>query len=213
MTDKQVCWLQITSGRGPVECQLAVAKLHPVISKEARAAALEAKVLDEVPGQWAGLSLSILMSVSGVGATDFCAGWRGSVQWQCKSTLRPGAKRKNWFVAVDVMGVPDRHDSELDERDVRFEAFRSSGAGGQHVNTTDSAVRLTHLPSGLMVVAREERSQHMNRKLAMARLASMLEQRGKAASAEADRDRWTRHDELVRGDPVRVFKGEKFVEG
>ncbi|NNE22688.1 MAG: peptide chain release factor H [Rhizobiales bacterium] len=210
MSEPATAWLQVTSGRGPVECQLAVAKLVPVICNEARSAGLTAKVIDEVAARDAGLFLSVLMSVTGPGVEAFGERWQGSVQWQCKSPLRPGAKRKNWFVAVDVLSVPQDKAQAIAAKDINFEAFRAKGAGGQHVNTTDSAVRLTHVPSGLVVVAREERSQHMNRKLAMARLAQLMDQQGREASAAAEQDRWARHEQLVRGDPVRVFKGEKF---
>lgn len=210
MTEPTSAWLQITSGRGPVECQLAVAKLVPVICDEARAAGLAAKVIEEVAGRDAGLYLSILLSVAGDGVEAFGERWQGSVKWQCKSPLRPGAKRKNWFVAVDVLSMPENVDHSMASRDIRTDVFRASGAGGRHVNTTDSAVRLTHLPTGLVVIAREERSQIMNRKLALARLGQLLDQQGKAASAAAEQDRWARHEQLVRGDPVRVFEGEKF---
>ena len=210
MTDVASCWIQVSSGRGPAECQLAVSKLVPIICKEARGRGLEVSVLDDVPGSNAGLLLSALISVSGTAAIEFCESWEGSVKWQCKSPLRPSAKRKNWFVAVDVLRPPETADTGVDPRDVRFEAFRASGAGGQHVNATDSAVRLTHIPSGSVVVAREERSQHMNRKLALARLTQILQQEADGVQAAADRERWSRHEQLERGNSIRVFKGERF---
>ena len=210
MTEQATAWMQITSGRGPVECQLAVAKLVPVVCKEARAAGLTAKVIDEVEARDVGLYLSVLLSVTGDNVEAFCEGWQGSIKWQCKSPLRPGAKRKNWFVAVDVLSMPDHIDDSMASKDIRTDVFRASGAGGQHVNKTDSSVRLTHLPTGLVVVSQEERSQIMNRKLALARLGQLLDQQGKDACAAAEQDRWARHEDLVRGDPVRVFVGEKF---
>lgn len=212
MAETSQCWLQITSGRGPVECQLAVVKLANALCADARQHGLKATIIDEVAGHAPGCSLSVLLSLSGAGVDDFCGQWQGSVQWRCKSPLRVNCRRKNWFVAVDMLAMPQEGSAQIRSDDVRFEAFRAQGAGGQHVNTTDSAVRLTHVPSGLVVVAREERSQHMNRKLAMARLAGLLAQLVDEARASAEHDRWARHEQLVRGNPVRVFEGEGFVE-
>ena len=95
MTEPTTAWLQITSGRGPGECHLAVAKLAPVICNEARSGGLKAKVIDEVAARDAGLYLSILLSVTGDGTEEFCDRWQGSVKWQCRSPLRPGAKRRS----------------------------------------------------------------------------------------------------------------------
>jgi peptide chain release factor len=88
--------------------------------------------------------------------------------------------------------------------------MRSSGPGGQHVNRTESAVRITHVPTGIVAVAREERSQHRNRSLALARLAAALTGREREADRAAERERWSRHDALERGNPIRVYVGERF---
>jgi len=90
---------------------------------------------------------------------------------------------------------------------VRFEPTKASGPGGQHVNKTESAVRATHLPTGLSCVAREERCQHRNKELALVRLAQTIAGRGAQAEADARRDAWTRHDALERGNAVRVYTG------
>ncbi|HRD77458.1 MAG TPA: peptide chain release factor-like protein, partial [Hyphomicrobiaceae bacterium] len=120
-------------------------------------------------------------------------------------------KRKNWFVGVDLVGMPSgRGSRRIDARDVTFSTMRAGGAGGQHVNKTESAVRALHRPSGLVAEAREERSQHMNRRLALARLADLLARGVAAAAAEADRSRWTEHDRLERGNPTRTFQGPDF---
>lgn len=203
-------WLQITSGRGPGECQLAVAHLARVLLDEANAAHLDAELIDTTEGDARGALLSVLVAVSGDGADAFARRNTGSVQWVCASPLRPGHKRKNWFVAVDHLAPPENAGSALRLADVMFEAMRASGPGGQHVNKTESAVRATHRPSGLVATAREERSQAMNKRLAMARLAQMLASEAEGRRADADRERWSRHDQLERGRPVRVFKGPEF---
>lgn len=205
-------WLQITSGRGPVECQLAVAKLADVLVKEARKAGLACDGLDVVEGRERGTALSALLSLDGADARAFAARNRGSVLWICASPVRPGHKRKNWFVGVEVLTPPEAGTETLRLQDVVFEAMRASGPGGQHVNKTESAVRATHRPTGLVATAREERSQTMNKKLALARLAGLLADGADAAKADAEHDRWTQHDALERGRPVRTFEGPSFKE-
>lgn len=205
-------WLQISSGRGPIECQLAVAKLADVIAKDARKAALACDVLEVVEGRERGTALSALLSLEGEGVRAFATRTRGSVLWICPSPVRSGHKRKNWFVGVEVLAPADTGTVALRVADVVFEAMRASGPGGQHVNKTESAVRVTHKPTGLVATAREERSQAMNKKLALARLAAMLAEGVSAAKADAERDRWTQHDALERGSPVRTFEGPDFRE-
>ncbi len=206
-------WLQITSGRGPAECQLAVAKLAAEVARRAAAAELDVETVEVVPGEERGTALSALLKLTGEGATAFARGWRGSVQWISPSPFRPGHKRKNWFVGVEVLGgVPAAAAERIDPRDVAFESMRASGAGGQHVNKTESAVRATHKPTGLVATAREERSQAMNRKLALARLQGLVDAGVRSEQERAERDRWLQHDALERGRPVRVFSDIEFRE-
>jgi peptide chain release factor len=94
--------------------------------------------------------------------------------------------------------------------DVRFEAFRAGGPGGQHQNKTESAVRATHIASGLSVVVREERSQHRNKALALERMAALLRLQGEMAAITAQNDAQAAHNCLERGRPVKRFKGEAF---
>jgi peptide chain release factor len=126
------------------------------------------------PGEKAGTANSAVIVVSGASALSaFAAGWRGTVQWVEQSPFRPEHKRKNWFVGVETLEPVA--DTFFDVRDVRWETMRASGPGGQHVNRTESAVRVTHIPTGIQAGAMEEPSQHRNRKLALARLARKIE--------------------------------------
>jgi len=205
-------WLQISSGRGPVECRLAVARLILVLQKEARAAGLAYEVLHAVPDNEFGAVGSALLSIEGNGARAFAERNRGSVLWICPSSLRPGHKRKNWFVGVEFFDPEETDTAKLRRADVVFHTARASGPGGQHVNKTESAVVAAHLPTGFSAFAQEERSQAMNKKLALARLEKMLADQSDAKRAGAERARWVHHNGLERGSPVRTFVGPGFKE-
>lgn len=200
--------LQITSGRGPVECAWVAAKLANALVAEARGAGLQAELIDVEPGPEIGTLLSALIHLTGDGCVSFAAAVEGSVQWVGQSQYRLGHKRKNWFVGVQQVPMPVA--MVFTDRDVRIETMRGSGPGGQHVNTTDSAVRATHLPTGLVAIARDERSQIANRKRALERLAILVSRRSERQRDAARQQRWEGHNELERGNPVRVYEGVGF---
>lgn len=199
-------WVYFTAGRGPGECQIACAKLPSIFIQEAEAAGLKATVLETQDGEH-GL-LSALVALEG-DAEALVGSWEGTIQWTCPSPIRKGWGRKNWFVSVSVIRPPAEAQT-LREADLQFQAFRSSGPGGQHVQKTDSAVRVTHTPTGLVAQAQEERSQHRNKALAVARLAAMLAERSANEGKAVEREKWAKHDSLERGNPVRVYKGSDF---
>jgi peptide chain release factor len=176
------------------------------IRNGAAAAGFDIRTLDVEAGSEPGTAQSVLMAVTGEGVERFVAGWRGTVQWIARSPFRPEQKRKNWFVGVETLKPPD--DAQFDPGNVRFETMRASGPGGQHVNRTESAVRVTHVPTGLQASASEERSQRRNKKLAMARLLRKLEDLKEQRRGEGERDRWRAHQALERGNPVQVFREE-----
>ena len=130
-----------------------------------------------------------------------------TTQCICQSPFRPHHRRKNWFVGVKAVPLPKRIIFAM--QDVRIETFRASGPGGQHVNTTDSAVRATHLSTGLTACARDERSQTANRKRALERLSILVARKEESIAKAATQQRWNSHNELERGNPVRIYEGEK----
>lgn len=100
--------------------------------------------------------------------------------------------------------------STWNEREFTFKTSRSSGPGGQHVNKTETAVRIVHLPSGLAAEASEERSQARNRALAQARVVAKLVETQETVENEHKHSRWSHHDEIERGNPTRVYEGADF---
>jgi len=200
--------LQITSGRGPVECAWVTARLADALVTEARSTGLRAELIEEEPGPKNGTLLSALIHLTGENSNVFASGLEGTVQWIGYSGFRPGHKRKNWFVGVQRIPVPAT--VTFSDQDVRIETMRGSGPGGQHVNTTESAVRAVHLPTGLAAIARDERSQTANRKRALERLSILVARRSERQQDAAKQQRWEGHNELERGNPVRVYEGERF---
>ena len=196
--------IQITSGKGPAECERVVAKVLEKILKHARTAELETTMVESVKGNIAGTLLSAMVMLKGKGTNLFCTQWEGSVQWIAQSPYRKYHKRKNWFVGVIVHDITKQ--MEWNDKDVVYQTMRASGPGGQHVNKTESAVRATHLPSGISVTASAERSQLMNKKEATERLKNKLISWKLEQANEKIQDQWMEHNLLLRGNPVKVFK-------
>lgn len=211
MNNPDQCWLQITSGRGPDECAYFVGKLCQIIRKESQNSNLEVEIIEAIPAQQPDSYLSVLLSVKGEFCHKFANQWQGSIQWICQSPFRPQHKRKNWFIGIDVWSVPQETE-ELSEKKVKFESMRSSGPGGQNVNKLETAVRVIHSPTGITAVAQEERSQYLNKKLALAKLFALLEAQKNQALQKVDQERWQKHNELERGNPIRIYQGEKFKQ-
>jgi peptide chain release factor len=200
-------YLQITSGQGPDECCLAVLKTAEVIMKEAKEENISVQIIDESSKK----GDSILLLLNGDAIDAFINHWEGSVLWIVTSPYRPNHKRKNWYLWIEYFCF-ETTKSNIDVKDVVFQTMKSSGPGGQHVNTTDSAVRATHVPSGLIVKASEERSQHLNKKLAFERLQYLMHQKEKDQQHQLQNQQWKNHQNIVRGNPIRTFVGMNFIE-
>lgn len=205
-------WLQITANTGPAECCLAVKKALGVLCAEALKAGVEVRIVEQLVGPVAGTLRSVLLELEtgeGAAAQAFASRWCGSLLWVCDSPYRQLHKRKNWFLHGAAFAPPQ---VPRDSGEIRYEATRASGPGGQHVNKTDSAIRATHVASGLSVKVQTERSQHANKRLAGQLLASKL---ANLAQAEVENQKSVRrmgHLQAERGNAVRVFVGAGFVE-
>jgi len=202
-------WLQISSGRGPEECCWVVFQLTHFLMRLAGQKGLKTELIEAITGDYSNTLRSALISFTGTReVNNFVQDWEGTIQWTGRSPFRPNHKRKNWFVGVTAL-TPMPPES-MDSRVLRFERMRASGPGGQHVNKTETAVRVTHIPTGLCAVSQAERSQHLNKKIAIARLDQLLRRKEQDAKARQTRIRWREYDLLERGNSVHLFRGEKF---
>ena len=201
-------WLQLSANTGPAECSLAVAKALAKLLRDAAAAGVPVAIVEQVDGEAAGTIASVLLEV---GDAAFARGWAGSLLWVCASPYRKLHKRKNWFISGTLF-TPTEPAAAFDSGAVRYEALRASGPGGQHVNKTDSAIRATHLASGLSVKVQTERSQHANKRLAGQLLASKLLARAQARMEDDKSARRASHLQGERGNAARVFVGMAFFE-
>jgi peptide chain release factor len=198
--------LLLTSGRGPAECRIALTKTLGILASEAEVAGVTVDVTAGADPDGLGPASAIAI-IEGGGAEAFAAAWIGSIQWVARSPLRPHHRRKNWFIGVVRLEGAPPEPAPLKPADVRFEALRAGGPGGQHQNKTESAVRAVHAPTGLVVVARDARSQHRNKAISLERLALLVKLAGELAEI-TDREKvQSSHALLERGRPVRTFKG------
>lgn len=199
--------LFLTSGNGPAECRVALAALIGIMEKEAGARAL---AFECTPGRMPDGHgpKSAVVTIAGRSADAFADGYLGTIQFIFKSRVRPGHKRQNWFVGVKPLDLSafDNEAADIRAKDLRFETLRAGGPGGQHQNTTDSAVRATHIPSGITVTCRDERSQHRNKALAIRRIAAMLKILADRREENAKSSLFMASKDLERGNAVKTFR-------
>lgn len=197
-------WMQISSGKGPVECELAVGLFLKMLMKQNK----NTKVIDSVPGHYSCTYKSVLLSTDQCEFNGDTDNNKGTILWICQSPYRPNHQRKNWFINIEVF--QETETLNFSEKDVRIETMRSSGPRGQNVNKVETVVRALHIPTGLTVAATEERSQYMNRNLALARLANFIDARNEENSRNQKESMWRQHNLLTRGNPLSVYVGLEF---
>ncbi|MFT5645516.1 MAG: peptide chain release factor [Aureispira sp.] len=200
--------IQITSGQGPAECCWVVAQVLKQFLDAIKHSSIEYKIVQKEKGIENRTLQSVSIQLKGKNLSTFLNRWTGTIQWIGVSEFRPQHKRKNWFVGL--YEIKKNEQFQIQERDIIYQATRSSGPGGQHVNKVSSAIRATHQPTNTQVLVMDSRPQHQNKKIAKSRLEEKVAELQLELLKDDIRNQWKNHLTLERGNPVQVFKGSDF---
>ncbi len=203
--DGNDAYLQVNAGAGGTESCDWASILFRMYMRWAEKKGFKISLMDKQDGEVAGIKSAIL-EVSGENAYGWLKSESGVHRLVRISPFDSNARRHTSFCSISITPVVDENiDIKIEDKDLRVDTYRSQGAGGQHVNKTDSAVRLTHLPSGIVVACQNQRSQHQNRAYAMKMLKAKLyerEMQAKQALKDADENAKT---DIAWGHQIRSY--------
>ena len=203
--DHRDAMLTIHPGAGGLESQDWAEMLSRMYMRWAERRGFALKVLDLQPAEEAGIK-SVTLEIAGDHAYGYLKAERGVHRLVRISPFDSQSRRHTSFASVFVYPVLDEEiQIEIDESDLRIDTFRASGAGGQHVNKTDSAIRITHMPTGIVVSCQQERSQHKNRSTAMKMLKAALYQRAREEKRKEKEALESSKTEIGWGNQIRSY--------
>ncbi|MDE2794519.1 MAG: peptide chain release factor 2 [Gemmatimonadota bacterium] len=203
--DHREAMLTIHPGAGGLESQDWAEMLSRMYMRWAERRGFGLKVLDLQPAEEAGIK-SVTLEITGDHAYGYLRAEKGVHRLVRISPFDSQSRRHTSFASVFVYPVlDDEIEIEIDESDLRVDTFRASGAGGQHVNKTDSAIRITHEPTGIVVSCQQERSQHKNRSTAMKMLKAALYQRAREEKEKEKQAIESSKTEIAWGNQIRSY--------
>ena len=203
--DKNNAILKLNAGAGGTESCDWCGMLYRMYTRWAERKGFAIEVLDYLDGDEAGVK-SDTFQVNGENAYGYLKSEKGVHRLVRISPFNAAGKRQTSFVSCDVMpDIEEDLDIEVKDEDIRIDTYRSSGAGGQHINKTSSAIRITHFPSGIVVQCQNERSQHMNKDKAMQMLRAKLYMLKQEANAEKLSDIRGEVTEIGWGNQIRSY--------
>lgn len=203
--DKNNAILKLNAGAGGTESCDWAAMLYRMYTRWAEKKGYSLEVLDYLDGDEAGIK-SVTFQVNGENAYGYLKSEKGVHRLVRISPFNAQGKRQTSFVSLDVMPEIEADlDVEINEEDLRIDTYRSSGAGGQHINKTSSAIRITHLPTGIVVQCQNERSQHQNKDKAMQMLRAKLYMMKEEENREKLSDIRGEVSEIGWGNQIRSY--------